>query len=65
MDKKEVFDSNGEDLSNDNKKKIKFPSWLKILLLKYWTAGSVLYFFGFGLGFLWASTTNTILIIIT
>ncbi len=58
MDKKEVFDSNGEDFSNDNKKKIKFPSWLKILLLKYWTAGSVLYFFGFGLGFLWASTTN-------
>ncbi len=56
MKKQQNFDPNNETFVVNNKSKV--PSWLKILLLKYWTAGAVLYFFGFGLGLLWASTTN-------
>ena len=58
MNKVENFDPNNETFNNKENKKRKFPSWLIILLIKYWTAGSVLYFFGFGLGFIWASTSN-------
>ncbi len=31
----------------------KVPSWLKILLLKYWAAGAAYYFFAVGGAFLW------------
>lgn len=58
MKKQEVFDQ--EQYANVNKKDGKkgVPAWVKILLLKYWTAGSVLYFFGFGLGALWNHNTD-------
>ena len=31
----------------------KIPSWIKILLLKYWVAGAAFYFFGMGSYFIW------------
>ncbi len=33
----------------------KIPSWIKIILLKYWVAGATFYFFGMGGYFLWAN----------
>ncbi len=36
----------------------KIPSWIKIILLKYWVAGATFYFFGMGGAFLWANGDN-------
>ena len=36
----------------------KIPSWIKIILLKYWVAGATFYFFGMGGYFLWANDRN-------
>ncbi len=33
----------------------KIPSWIKVILLKYWVAGATFYFFGMGGYFLWAN----------
>ncbi|MGM9971716.1 MAG: hypothetical protein ACI35W_04845 [Anaeroplasmataceae bacterium] len=33
----------------------KIPSWIKIILLKYWVAGAAFYFFGMGGSFIWNS----------
>lgn len=52
---KKVEDSN-KYLKDDKLSKI--PSWLKILLLKYWVAGATLYFFGMGGSFLWQVSTD-------
>ena len=38
----------------------KIPSWLKILLLKYWVAGAAFYFFGMGSNFIWYKASDDI-----
>lgn len=38
----------------------KIPSWLKILLLKYWVAGAAFYFFGMGSYWIWYKSTDDI-----
>lgn len=58
MSKKEEFDDNSIDKYKKNSFFAKIPSWLKILLLKYWAAGAAFYFFGLGGSFLWSSTDS-------
>ncbi len=36
----------------------KIPSWIKIILLKYWVAGATFYFFGFGGYLLWGGSSD-------
>lgn len=36
----------------------KIPSWIKVILLKYWVAGATFYFFGMGGAFIWATGNN-------
>lgn len=36
----------------------KVPSWIKILLLKYWAAGAVFFFIGFGGSFIWSKANQ-------
>ncbi len=36
----------------------KIPSWIKILLLKYWAAGAVFFFIGFGGSFIWSKENS-------
>lgn len=62
---KKVEDS--QKYLKDNKTS-KIPSWVKILLLKYWVAGAAFYFFGMGGSFVWEASTdesmNTITLVI-
>lgn len=63
---KEVENSN--NAYNKQDKLGKIPSWIKIILLKYWVAGAAFYFFGMGGYFLWYNesgdeTGNTIRIL--
>lgn len=50
---------------NDIEKYIKpsffarIPSWVKILLLKYWAAGAAFFFFGMAAGFIWSHEDST------
>lgn len=53
--KKNVEDS--KKYLKDNKMS-KIPSWIKILLLKYWVAGAAFYFFGMGGSFIWERSTD-------
>lgn len=53
--KKKLEDS--QKYLKDNKIS-KIPSWVKILLLKYWVAGAAFYFFGMGGSFIWAQSTD-------
>lgn len=65
MNEKKVENSNN---AYKQDKLGKIPSWIKIILLKYWVAGATFYFFGMGGYFLWyregaSETSNTIRIL--
>lgn len=58
MKKNEEFEKVDPQKYNKSSFLSKMPSWLKILLLKYWAAGAAFFFFGMGSGFIWYNENN-------